>query len=99
MAKITETIGCFVETPCCTECNWFSLPLLVPVNGFMVPPRTVCPECGGRVVEMIGKYKIRETKGFFSGTHREYIDFIRKPVELAVPVPPPPADLGICDYN
>ena len=78
MAKITETLGCFVETPCCTECNWFSQPLLVmAAYGIPLIPRSICPDCGAATESMTGKYKILTTKKWLS-SKTEYIDFIRK---------------------
>ena len=87
MAKVKEITGCYVRTPCCTKCDWFSWPLLLPRNGFMMPPRTVCPDCGAELAEIVGQYRVRETKGCFSGTKKEYIGFIRKEIEPDVPTP------------
>ena len=87
MAKINEITGCYTSTPCCTKCEWFSWPLLIARNGFMIPPRTVCPDCGSAVAETVGQYQIRETKGRFSGRKTEYIGFIRKEIEPDVPTP------------
>ena len=74
--KIVIT-GCYVVTPCCTECDWFSQPLLGFSNG-IVMPRIVCPKCGEAVLEMVGRYEIIETKRWFFGIKREYVGFIRK---------------------
>jgi len=81
MSKITEIIGCFVITPCCTKCDWFSQPFFRVLNKTLPPiPRKVCPDCGSPISNMVGQYKIKQTKGFWDNTN-EYIGFIRKESE------------------
>ena len=80
--KIKEedvVLGCFVSTPCCTECDWFSQPLLVVNNGFLPMPRIVCPDCGATVSMKVGRYQIKTQKRLFS-TKTSYIGFIVKDV-------------------
>lgn len=78
MSKTTEIIGCFVTALCCTKCDWFNQPFLRVGNRTLPPvPIDVCPDCGSPVDNMVGQYKIKETKRFWSSTN-EYIGFIRK---------------------
>ena len=80
MKKITESIGCYVTTPCCTECDWFKQPLLYDRGLVQLIQRTVCPKCGAPVQEMVGRYKIKETNALFYTT-TECVGFIRKDKE------------------
>lgn len=78
MGKVTEITGCFVETLCCTKCNWFRPPFFkVAGRSLPHPPRSVCPDCGEPIKMMVGQYIIKEIKGLFS-KKVEYINFIRK---------------------
>jgi hypothetical protein len=76
-SKVKIIEGCFVTTPCCTECDWSSQPLLSFADGFPTIPRVVCPDCGSKVEMTAGKYKIKITKRLFCSEKREYIGFIR----------------------
>ncbi len=84
--KTKVVIGCFETTPCCTECEWFSQPLLAFDGGAIPVPRLVCPDCGAPVLLAVGQYKIKTTKTLFS-SRREYIGFIRRDTEQACPAP------------
>jgi len=47
---------------------------------FIPPPRNICPDCGGSVTNMTGRFKMKEEKGsiFNWNPNTKYLDFLRK---------------------
>lgn len=74
-----EITGCYVRAAVCSQCEWFEQPLLVAALGrFPMPPRSICPECGGELRVSTGRYLIKEYLGFFGQVKRtEYLGFLR----------------------
>lgn len=67
----------YLERPCCTKCDWFSLPEFY--YGVPISPSTICPKCGSKLKFVIGRYVYKVNKKFF-GLKKEYelIDFEKK---------------------
>ena len=76
----TET-GCFVQRPCCEECDYFAQPAFA--NGRPTPPMDVCPKCGGTLEWVVGRYVTETRKSFFGLVKVDrYIKFLRRKKEL-----------------
>jgi hypothetical protein len=79
MGRVREYETCYLSEPACSECDWFSTPLLDITNG-IPEPRTTCPKCGCCTELAVGKYNVREEYAFFGliFRSRRYLSFERK---------------------
>lgn len=55
--KVTEYFSNFHSIKHCSECSWFA-PTVISLA-------SVCPECGGKIQYDVGRYRMREERGWF----------------------------------
>ena len=76
MSEVIEDIGCFVNCRCCIECDWFQQ----PPRGYCmpVPPREICPKCGGGLKTVVGQFEYETTTKWLHRPKVKITGFIRK---------------------
>ncbi len=77
MVNEIDKIGLYVKATCCDECSWFSRPRKIGEDYY-----EVCPECGGEVSEVSGRYNVTVSKGFLGMFKKvKYVGFSKKSKE------------------
>jgi len=73
MKKVIDKLGEFRVVKCCCVCDWYKS----PEESLST---TVCPKCGGKLRNEVGRFVVRMTSSFWIGRSIKYLGFVRKNV-------------------
>ncbi len=75
--KTREWESVFICAKICKICEWIEFPIELSFDRSNRFPHCICPQCGGKLKQEIGRFRIYETISFARST-REIISFTPK---------------------